>query len=150
MMSQHFALSSELTGTIAKKLPHAKNYRSMTGSFFNQFVPDMYIHKYIVYILTIKTRLIYICVYVRTNLRNQQLCIIVHLMRQLCKIVHLIRQLCKIVHLMRQLCIFYNFVDIYCTFRAILLIISSALRLLALRVWRTLCVRRRLPSVAWR
>ena len=27
---------------------------------------------------------------------------------------------------------------------------TSALRLLALRGWRTLCVRRRLPSVAWR
>ena len=26
---------------------------------------------------------------------------------------------------------------------------TSALRLLALRGWRTLCVRRRLPSVAW-
>ena len=27
---------------------------------------------------------------------------------------------------------------------------TSALRLLALRGWRTLCVRRRLPSVTWR
>ena len=40
MMSRHFALSSELTGAIAKILPHAKNYLSMTGSFFNQFVTD--------------------------------------------------------------------------------------------------------------
>ena len=45
MMSGHFALSSELTGAIAKILPHAKNQLSMTGSFFNQFVTDIYIYK---------------------------------------------------------------------------------------------------------
>ena len=42
MMSQHFALSSELTGAIAKILPHAKNQLSTLGSFFNQFVTDRY------------------------------------------------------------------------------------------------------------
>ena len=49
MMSRHFALSSELTGAIAKRLPHAKNQLSVTGSFFNQFVTDIYIyiHTYI-------------------------------------------------------------------------------------------------------
>ena len=44
MMSRHFVLSSELTGAIAKKLPHAKNQLSGTGSFFNQFVTDIYIY----------------------------------------------------------------------------------------------------------
>ena len=53
MMSRHFAPSSELTGAIAKKLPRAKNQLSAPGSFFNQFVTDIYIY---IYILTIKTR----------------------------------------------------------------------------------------------
>ena len=48
MMSQQFALSSELAGAIAKILPHAKNQLSMPCSFFNQFVADIY--TYIVYI----------------------------------------------------------------------------------------------------
>ena len=48
MMSRHFGLSSELTGAIAKRLPHAKNLLSMTGSFFNQFVTDIYIYTYTV------------------------------------------------------------------------------------------------------
>ena len=74
MMSRHFALNSELTGAIAKRLPHAKNQPSAAGSFFNQFVTDIDI-------------------------------------------------------------------DIY--------IYKRASRLLALRDWRTVCVRRRLPSVAW-
>ena len=43
MMSRHFALSSELTGAIAKRLPHAKNQLSVPGSFFNQFVTYIYI-----------------------------------------------------------------------------------------------------------
>ena len=47
MMSRHFALSSELTGAIAKRLPDAKNQHCMTGSFFNQFVTDIYIYTYI-------------------------------------------------------------------------------------------------------
>ena len=42
MMSGHFGLSSELTGAIAKRLPHAKNQLSMPSSFFNQF--DIYIY----------------------------------------------------------------------------------------------------------
>ena len=41
MMSQHFRLSSELSGAIAKRLPHPKNELSMPGSFFNQFVTDI-------------------------------------------------------------------------------------------------------------
>ena len=44
MMSRHFALSSEHTGAIAKRLPHAKNQVSVTGSFFNQFVTYIYIY----------------------------------------------------------------------------------------------------------
>ena len=43
MMSRHFAMNSELTGAIAKRLPHAKNQPSAPGSFFNQFVTDIYI-----------------------------------------------------------------------------------------------------------
>ena len=43
MMSPHFALSSELTGAIAKILTHAKNQLSSPGSFINQFVTDIYI-----------------------------------------------------------------------------------------------------------
>ena len=43
MMSRHFRLSSELTGAIAKRLLHAKNQLSAPGSFFNQFVTDIYI-----------------------------------------------------------------------------------------------------------
>ena len=46
MMSRHFALSSELTGAIAKRLPHAKNQLSVPGSFFNHFVTDIYIYIY--------------------------------------------------------------------------------------------------------
>ena len=42
MMSRHFRLSSELTGAIAKRLPHAKNQFFVPGSFFNQFVTDRY------------------------------------------------------------------------------------------------------------
>ena len=45
MMSRHFSLSSELTGAIAKRLPHAKNQLSVPGSFFNQFVTEIYIYK---------------------------------------------------------------------------------------------------------
>ena len=47
MMSRHFALSSEITGAIAKRLPHAQNLLSMTGRFINQFVTDIYIYVYI-------------------------------------------------------------------------------------------------------
>ena len=43
MMSRYFALSSELSGAIAKRLPHANNQLSAHGSFFNQFVTDIYI-----------------------------------------------------------------------------------------------------------
>ena len=43
MMSRHFRLSSELSGAIAKRLPHAKNQLSVPCSFFNQFVTDIYI-----------------------------------------------------------------------------------------------------------
>ena len=44
MISRHFLLSSELTGDIAKRLPHAKNQLSAPGSFFNNFVKDIYIY----------------------------------------------------------------------------------------------------------
>ena len=44
MMSRYFALRSELTGAIAKRLPHAKNQPSVPGSFFNQFITDIYIY----------------------------------------------------------------------------------------------------------
>ena len=47
MMCQHFALSSELSGAIAKRLPHANNQLSVPGSFFNQFVTEIYIRIYI-------------------------------------------------------------------------------------------------------
>ena len=46
MMSPHFRLSSELTGSITKRLPHAINQLSVPGSFFNQFVTDIYIYIY--------------------------------------------------------------------------------------------------------
>ena len=46
MMSRHFHLSSELTGAIAKTLPHTKNQLSVPDSFFNQFVTDIYIYIY--------------------------------------------------------------------------------------------------------
>ena len=45
MMSLHFRLSSELTGAIAKKLPHDKNQLSGPDSFLNQFVTDIYISR---------------------------------------------------------------------------------------------------------
>ena len=44
MMSQHFGLSSEFTGAIAKTLTNAKNQLSGPDSFFNQFVKDIYIY----------------------------------------------------------------------------------------------------------
>ena len=46
MMSRHFGLSSELSGAIDKRLLHAKNQLSAPGSFFNQFVTDIYIYIY--------------------------------------------------------------------------------------------------------
>ena len=42
MMCRHFALSSELSGAIAKRLRHAKNQLSAAYSFFNQFVTEIY------------------------------------------------------------------------------------------------------------
>ena len=47
MMSRHFRLRSELSGAIAKRLPHAINQFSVPGSFYNQFVTDIYICIYI-------------------------------------------------------------------------------------------------------
>ena len=44
MMSRHFALNSELTGAIAKRLPHAKNQPS--APFLHQFVTDIDIDIY--------------------------------------------------------------------------------------------------------
>ena len=41
MMSRHFSLSSELSGAIAERLPHAKIQLSEPGSLFNQFVTDI-------------------------------------------------------------------------------------------------------------
>ena len=54
MMSRHFRLSSELTGAIAKKLPHAKNQLSAPDSFFNQFVTDIYIYTNINRVLIVR------------------------------------------------------------------------------------------------
>ena len=45
MMSRHFRLRSELTGAIAKRLPHTQNQLSMLDSFFNQFFTDIYTYK---------------------------------------------------------------------------------------------------------
>ena len=42
MMSRYFRPSSELSGAIAKRLPHAKNQLSAPGNLFNQFVSDIY------------------------------------------------------------------------------------------------------------
>ena len=41
-MSRHFRLRSELSRTIVKRLPHAKNQLSVHSNFFNQFVTDIY------------------------------------------------------------------------------------------------------------
>ena len=41
MMRLHFHLSSEFSGAIAKRLPHAKNQHSVPISFFNQFGKDI-------------------------------------------------------------------------------------------------------------
>ena len=38
MMSRHFALSSELTGAIAKRLPHAINQLSARGAWVTRHV----------------------------------------------------------------------------------------------------------------
>ena len=45
-LSRHFRLNSELSGAIAKILPHAKSQLSVHGSFFNQFVTYIYIYIY--------------------------------------------------------------------------------------------------------
>ena len=48
MMSRHFRLRSELSGAIAKRLPHAKNQLpQLSGLFFNQFVTDIQWNLYI-------------------------------------------------------------------------------------------------------
>ena len=47
MMSRHFSLSSELSGAIAKRCPHAKNQLSAPCSFLNQFVTNIYIYTYV-------------------------------------------------------------------------------------------------------
>ena len=44
MMSRHFRLKSELSRAIAKRLPHANYQLSVPGSFFNQFVTEIYIY----------------------------------------------------------------------------------------------------------
>ena len=61
MMSRHFALNSELTGARAKRLPRAKNQPSAPGSFFNQFVTDIYIYIYNNRVLIVR---IYIYTYI--------------------------------------------------------------------------------------
>ena len=63
-MSRHFRLSSELSGAIAKRLPHAKNQLSLPGSFSNQFVAELYI-------LTIKTRLLFVYIYIYIYICNE-------------------------------------------------------------------------------
>ena len=59
MTSRQFRLSIELTGAIGKRLPHAKSQLSAPGSFFNQFVK--------IYILTIKTRLMFVFIYIQAR-----------------------------------------------------------------------------------
>ena len=59
MMSRHFRLSSELSGAIAKRLPHAKNQLSVPCSFFNQFVTDIN-HNNRVLIVRIDSRFIFL------------------------------------------------------------------------------------------
>ena len=53
MMSRHFALSSELSGAIAKRFPHAKIQLSAPGSFFNQFGTDIDIYTTHIHIYTL-------------------------------------------------------------------------------------------------
>ena len=43
-MHLKIGMSSELSGAIAKRLPHAKNQLSAPGSFFNQFVTEREIY----------------------------------------------------------------------------------------------------------
>ena len=57
MISRHFALSSELTGAIAKRLPHSKNQLSPPSSFFNHFVT--YIYTYTNRVLIVRIYSIY-------------------------------------------------------------------------------------------
>ena len=57
MMSRYFALISELSGAIAKRLSHAKNQLSAPGSFFNQFVTDIYIYININRVLIVRINL---------------------------------------------------------------------------------------------
>ena len=66
MMSRHFALSSELSGAIAKKLLLGKNQLSAPGSFFNQFVTDIYIYIYI-YIHTNINQVLIVRIYISYN-----------------------------------------------------------------------------------
>ena len=56
-MSRYFGLSSELTGAIAKILPHTKNQLSAPGSFFNQFVTDINYNR----VLIVKTSALRAC-----------------------------------------------------------------------------------------
>ena len=58
MISRHFRLSSELSGAIAKRLPHAKNQFSVPWSFFNQFVTNIN-HNNRVLIVRIDSRFIF-------------------------------------------------------------------------------------------
>ena len=70
MMSRHFALRSELSGAIAKILPHAKNQFSGPDSFFNQFVTDIYIYIHIythINRVLIVSIYIYIYIYIHIN-----------------------------------------------------------------------------------
>ena len=69
MMSRHFRLRSDHSGAIAKRLPHAKNQLSTPGSFFKQFITDIY-----VYILSIKTGLVYTRVYIYIYIYIQARC----------------------------------------------------------------------------
>ena len=74
MMSRHFLLSSEVTGAIAKRIPHAKNQHSVPSSFFNHFVTDIYTYIYI-HILTIKTRLMYIYILIYIYIQERFACL---------------------------------------------------------------------------
>ena len=72
MMSRHFALSSELTGAIAKRLPHAKNQPSTPGSFLINSL-QIYIYIY-THIYTNNNRVLIVWIYIYIQERFALVC----------------------------------------------------------------------------